>query len=469
MLLAKYVKQKHFMLNKRFGMKCFFVLCLCFCSALFAQKSNENSLIVIEENEEYEPHEIKHISDGFAHGTFKLPALYQFTAKENHPFRILPSILLKVGGSISVDLDVSISGFTRAIVGLYPAKYNFDWQIYDSYLKFHNNDLSVHVGYLVVPWEVTQGIGLLNRLNPIDYRQGPMFGPNFEGRMPQLGALIQTSFFGVGFEAAGFFHHTPSRGCFVSSQIGGLQIGHYQQALIQLPKGGETFFSGEDRSKFLTPSAFFAPSLAFLLKKNFGSVDARLSGVWNFNEVPFFNFTNNTLFYTRTATLGFGAIWSLGAILLKAEGLVQPKIWGGKTTTLQKGNEFNSANLDHLAFVVGIEGSYGELFSGSFELLNKNWLGVNEDEVLFGVGKPSRLALAVVFEGKFAQNWQWKLKGEAGIIEPDFLMNSDFLYHFKNIDFKTGVFANIFAGSYNTPGWLMNSSSQIGILLKKSI
>lgn len=388
----------------------------------------------------------------------------------------------------------------------------------DSYLKINAKTFSVWMGYLIIPWSNNNGSMILNRLNPVDYRPGLNFSAMSQALQPQWGLYFQTSAFKFNLDLVFLAQYSPSKGSLVAANQGNVQIAHYQNAFLRNAGSWEelAYFN---RSELWSTAELISPALALRLRRPVSdTVDVGVEAFWGFNEVPSLNlpasvagafgkayfddsavlsnacdYYNADIFsqclggqgalsYQRYAGFGFDVRANLGAVVLKGEHLAEPRLgeWGGKTTVLVSRENMRTAQLPFMAASFAVDAEYGDLFSGSLELIDSIWFDVPAGEYVLGVESLKanvdtkrnlhRLAIAVVFNSAFFDQWLlFNLKGELGLTQPDILAHVSFSHVWDKIGLETGLYSDVFWGIAGSPGWFRSGATSLGVFLQKNI
>lgn len=401
--------------------------------------------------------------------------------------------------------------------------------LYEGFAKINVDRAVVSLGRIVVPWGRTQAAALGDRLNPPDHRRGPPFPDPVRQKQPLTGGSLRTSVGSVGIEAVAFAQYEPSEGSLAASSQGGVRIGRYQSALVRSPARAAGLLSEDDRSPLITqPTLLASSSLAGRAWRRVGDLDISGSVVWGFDETPSLHLRpdvaralasewtatqpvpiddaplacgnavslacvgqRGALEHLRTTSFSLDASWGLGIVIVRAEATAYPNVGalGGKTAILVDDFGLRSDRVSQYAGALAVEGSIGELIDGSVELFDVVWTGVPARSLLWGVdsfsslssvssGSPSgtsagetertvhRLAGAMSLGGAFFEDRvRWKVRGEAGILQPDVLMSAELRYRLPILGLYVGGRTDLFTGVLGSPGWFRQDASLIGVFV----
>lgn len=457
----------------------FFLCCFLPVSAM-AQELG----VVVEEQKE-QPTQSSFWDNFYYHLDVSARTGYTFTELSNYPFRTLGVVEASVGYDVTDWLTLQASGIGSLpiLVGFDPAKvapveHLGVVDLGDSFVKAKWDDWSLSLGYLRVPWRNLRVFSLNDRLNPIDYRLGYNFRTTL-GRMPQWGNELHGSLAGFEIDGVFFWNYTQPAGGVIATKQGGVTPGHYQ---------GAFFASPICRSKLrlnqaATVAWFTAPTLGLSVKKNLGDIDVSVNAVWGHDELPSFAPTLLTdldlaqLSYARSLSFGASLSYALGILILKAEVLAEPRMGEafGKTIWLAKDNQIASQQVSSAALAVGVDGEYGDYFSGSLEIMDRGYFGVAGDKWLLGVeghgtASPNRfvnrLALGMHVTGSaLEKNLQWLFRGEIGLMNPDILMGIQVFHEWPDLGLYAGIYSDVFSGVFNSPGGFRQEQTALGVEL----
>jgi hypothetical protein len=401
--------------------------------------------------------------------------------------------------------------------------------LYELYARIHVERATVHLGRLVVPWGRTLGTAFGDRLQPPDLRRGLAFPDAARQRQPQLGAQLKGALGIVGVEAVGFVSYEPTEGSLAAINQGGVRLGRYQTALVRAPSAAFGLLGDEDTSRLRAKPALGQPTLAARAWRRLGDVDITGSVAFQFDETPTLALApavaralaseawhlrgqagdppppspcpgetglacvggRGALSYARTTTFGFDASWGLGLVVLRAEAVAWPRIagQGGKTALIVDEQGLRSLQLDLWQAALAVEGQLGPAIDGSLELFDVSWDGVprtsrlwgveplrpDDQAELDGVADPAlapptrrvhRLAVGGALGGLlFGERVKWRLRGEAGVFQPDLLVSGEVRYRLPVFDLYVGGRGDLFTGLPGTPGWMRKDASLIGVFV----
>ena len=496
-----YALTKRFISNllvmRRFLFCKIFLLSLGLVAAPKESEPSDDAMIIEDENEPGKETQknasfFEKLNDSLVfRSDASLQSGYQLIDASEKPIRFLGSLWATAGLEASEALSLQLSAIARIPV-------DFSWNaspgqsvdgsnaflnLYDSFVKIRSSQASLSMGYLLIPWVNTRGSAVLDRLNPVDYRRGQDFTSTLLGRIPQVGAYYQTSVFETNIDAVILFHYSPSQGSLVASEQSGVQIGRYQGALWRNHERSKNFAAS--RGDLWTKQAWLqTPVLALRAKRQLtDTVDMGVMVSSGFNEAPSLELPK-AIFHQRLLDLGMDLNMNLGAVVLKAELLIEPMFstWGGKTTVLVSKTEQqpSSVQLPSLTLVVAADAEYGDWFSGSLELIDTVWMNVPQNEFVLGVESLQanhsqertlhRLALATATQSEFLnQKILLRVKGEVGLTQPDILARIDASYHWDSLGLYAGGYSNLFFGIPGSPGWFRQNATSFGLYVGHKI
>ena len=446
----------------------------------------------------------------------------QLTDPEDGPWRVLGSTWVESWLLPAPNLSFYGTAFGRAAFdGTPEGKFIAFADVYELYGKVTVERATVNFGRLVIPWGRTQAAGFGDRLHPPDLRRGPPFPDPARQKQPQLGAQIKGALDIVGVEGVAFVSYDPSEGSLAAANQGGVRIARYQTALVRSPSKASDLLSQEDTGLLRLPPTLAEPTLAARAWRRIGEIDLTASVAWQFDETPTLNLApdvrralaaealalrgvvvvpapqppcggeialscvgdRTALTYQRTTSVSLDASWGLGLVVVRAEALAYPKIGdqGGKTALIVDVDGLRSVQVGQWSAAVAVEGQLGPAVDGSLELFNVMWDGVPKDTRLWGVEVlddevdgddvrdlriVNRLAAGAKLGGAFFEDRvQWKLRGEAGMLQPDVLLSAEVRYRLPLFDLYVGGRGDLFTGMPGSPGWMRQDASLLGVFL----
>lgn len=425
---------------------------------------------------------------------------------------ILPAPNLSFFADAIARFAVDTSGQTVSAVAVL--------DVYEAYAKVNLGVGAVQLGRLVLPWGRTQVAALGDRLNPVDHRRGPSFVDPVRGKQPQYGVSLRSSLGEVSFEGVALVAFEPTEGSLAASDQGGVQLNRYQGALIRSPARAGGLLDGDERASITAPlDPLQTMTLGVRARRRVGDVDVGVSLVWGMDETPTLNFDPDvarflareayaergvpvadlplnpcstsvgtcigpqSIGYARTASAVVNAEWGLGVVILKGEFLAQPNLENvgvpsirGKNTILVSEDGLTSRGLSHYAVAVAAEAGFFEWVTGSLEVFDRMWVGVPQEQNIWGVELltpdplPERIvhrfALGASLHGTVLDNAvHWRLRGEAGVLQPDVLVHAQVQYLLPVFDLYLGARAQGFTGFPGSPGWMRQDASSIAIFV----
>ena len=431
-------------------------------------------------------------------------------------WRLLGSFWVESSLLPAPNLSLHGNGFARLAVDATPnGRVVPVADLYEVYGKLNVDRATVTAGRIVVPWGRTRGAALGDRVSPADLRRGPPFPDPVRQKQPAWGATVRGSLGSVGLEGVLLAQYEPSEGSLAAANQGGVRIGRYQTALVRSPyrAGG---LLAEDDTAALGAAYELARSatLAVRASRRLGDVDLGGSVVWGFDETPTLHLRpdvaraltaelqglraggavelpsscsrpdlacvggTGTLEHGRQTSFSLDASWGLGIVILRAEGLAIPDLGGlgGKRALLVDAEGLKSARVSQYAAALAAEGGLGDWFDGSVEIFDVVWTGVPEDAQLWGVellGEPPpvqravhRLASALTLGGSLlGERVAWKVRGEAGLLQPDVLMSAELRYRLPAFGLYVGGRGDLYAGMAGSPGWMRQDASMLGVFV----
>lgn len=426
---------------------------------------------------------------------------------------ILPAPNLSFFADAIARFAVDTSGQTVSAVAVL--------DVYEAYAKINLGVGAVQLGRLVLPWGRTQVAALGDRLNPVDHRRGPSFVDPVRGKQPQYGVSLRSSLGEVSFEGVALVAFEPTEGSLAASDQGGIRPNRYQGALVRSPARAGGLFDGDERASITAPlDPLQTMTLGVRARRRVGDVDVGVSLVWGMDETPTLDFDPDVarflareayaergmaaadlplnpcsstsgatcigpqaISYARTASAVLNAEWGLGIVILKSEFLAQPnlEVFGvpsirGKNTILVTEDGLASRGLSHYAAAFAAEAGFFEWVTGSVEVFDRMWVGVPQEQNIWGVelltpdALPERivhrLAVGASLHGTVFDNAiHWSLRGEAGVLQPDVLVHAQVHYLLPVFDLYLGARAQGFAGLPGSPGWMRQDASSIAIFV----
>lgn len=387
--------------------------------------------------------------------------------------------------------------------------------VYEAYAKLNVDRATVTAGRIVVPWGRTQAAALGDRVSPSDLRRGPPFPDPVRQKQPAWGATVRTSLGPLGLEAVALAQYEPTEGSLAAANQGGVRIARYQTALVRSPHRAEGLLSEDHTAPLLSEYALARTgTLALRASRRIGDVDVGGSAVWGFDETPTLHLRpdvaraltaeleglrsgtdgelslpcsrpdlacvggGGTLEHGRQTSFSLDASWGLGIVIVRAEGVAIPLGGGlgGKRALLADELGLRSARLSQVAVALAAEAGLGEWIEGSLEVFDVAWLGVPANTNLWGVellsdfAAPKRdvhrvAAAASVGGGLLADRVAWRLRGEAGVTQPDVLMSAELRYRLPAFGLYVGGRGDLYAGMMGSPGWMRQDASMIGVFV----
>lgn len=439
----------------------------------------------------------------------------QLVEPADGPWRLLGSFWVESSLLPAPNLSVHANGFARLALDatatgrLVPSA---DW--YEAYAKLNLERAAVNGGRIVVPWVRTQAAAIGDRVSPPDLRRGPPFPDPVRQKQPAWGAWVRTSLGPVGVEAIALARYEPSEGSLAASNQGGVRIARYQTALVRSPAKAGGLLADDDTAA-LRGEYELARSgvLAARASRRLGDVDLGGSVVWGFDETPRLHLRpdvaralvaevapllpggeelplvcttpdlacvggSGTLDYQRQTSFSVDASWGLGVIIVRAEALVVPNAGGlgGKQALVVDGAGLRTEQVALYAAVLAAEGGIGDWIDGSVELVDVVWDGVPAGARLWGVellgnlAAPRRAVHRVagalsVGGGLVGDRVVWKLRGEAGILQPDVLVAADVRYRLPVLGLYVGARTELYTGLVGSPGWMRQDASMVGVFI----
>jgi hypothetical protein len=393
-----------------------------------------------------------------------------------------------------------------------------DW--YEASAKIRVRELaSVRIGRLVIPWGATRGVALADFNQPNDHRRGQPFPEPARGKQPQWGAQMKGALGPVGLDTVLWAGFEPSEGSLAASNQGGVRLGRYQTALVRSPARALGWLRQDDVQSLYPDLSLGAFSWSGRASGRIGSIDVSSSVSFGYDATPALKLSpaasrvvaneafaawsapsvevpsdcreaaaltclgalGDVLVPQRRAAVAMDAAYSVvGLAIVRAELMAVPQLGNvGKTAWLVDENGVRSHSLTQLAATVALEGQWGDAVDGSVELFNVAWAGVPAGANLWGVeslasrGRATntervvnRLAGAAVLGGTLLEErLRWRVRGEAGVLEPDVLMSAELRYSLPVWNLYVGGRGDVFAGVPGTPGWMRQDASLLGVFV----
>lgn len=433
-------------------------------------------------------------------------------------WRLLGSFWIESSLLPAPNLSVHGNGFARlAFDGTPDGRLAPVADVYEAYGKLNLERAAVNAGRIVVPWVRTQAASLGDRISPPDLRRGPPFPDPVRQKQPCWGAWVRTSLGPVGVEGVAMARYEPSEGSLAASNQGGVRIARYQTALVRSPARAEGLLSEDDTAALRSEHELVrSGSLAARASRRVGGVDLGGSVVWGFDETPRLQLRpevaralvsevaallpgeelplscakpdlacvggSDTLEYQRQTSFSIDASWGFGVVIVRAEAVVVPKLGGlgGKQALLLDGQGLRSELVGQYAAVLAAEGGLGDWIDGSVELFDVMWDGVPAGTRMWGVELLSdlgadpgaeprtvhRVAAALNVGGGIAgDRVAWKVRGEAGVLQPDVLVAAELRYRLPVLGLYVGGRSELYAGLTGSPGWMRQDASMVGVFV----
>jgi hypothetical protein len=187
------------------------------------------------------------------------------------------------------------------------------------------------------------------------------------------------------------------------------------------------------------------------------------------------------LTHGQTTSVAVDVSWGLGLVVARAETALYPRVGllPGKTALILDEGGVRSIQVGASTSALAVEGQLGPAIDGSLELLHVAWVGVPATAWLWGVevldGDATsdagprtvhRLAAAAHLGGAlWDERVQWRLRGEAGLVQLDVLASAEVRYRLPIFDLYVGARGNAFAGRPGSPGWMRQEATQIGVFV----
>jgi hypothetical protein len=414
----------------------------------------------------------------------------QMTDAENGPLRALGSVTLESWLLPAPNLSFYGTGFARLAWDRTPAGRLVPFaDVYELYAKITLDRATVQMGRLAVPWGRTLGAGFGDRLHPPDLRRGPPFPDPARQKQPQHGVQVKGSVGVVGVEALAFFSFEPSEGPLTAANQGGVRIGRYQTALARSPTLAGGLLESDDTSRIRPQPALMQPTLAARAWRRIAEGLA-LRGLPAGPPLVVCDAPGGVtclgagaLTHGQTTSFAADASWGLGLVVARAESAIFPRVGllPGKTALVLEDTGLRSIQVGYIATAVAVEGQLGPAIDGSLELLHVAWDGVPGTARLWGVEvlEPDdggnvadalrtvhRLAFAAHLGGSlFDERVDWRLRGEAGLLQADVLASAEVRYRLPVFDLYLGGRGDLFTGRPGSPGWMRQEATQLGIFV----
>jgi hypothetical protein len=450
----------------------------------------------------------------------------QLADPEDGPWRVQGTLALE--SWLLPTNNLSFFGTALARAGVDGTPEGRPWffvDLYELYARINVERATVNLGRLAVPWGRTQGAGFGDRLHPPDLRRGPSFPDPARQKQPQLGAQVRGALDVVGLEGVAFVAYEPTEGSLAAVNQGGVRIGRYQTALVRAPNKAAGLLATDDTSTLRPLPRLGDVTLAGRLWRRVGDIDVTASLAWHFDETPTLALNpeialalagealalrglaptvpapppcggepsthclggRDTLTWARTTSLAVDASWGLGLVVVRGEAALYPRIGGqgGKTALVVDENGLRSTQLQLLQAAVAVEGQLGPAIDGSLEVFDVLWDGVPRTARLWGVEvlrqndqaevdgetaaeerRVNRLAVGGNLGGLlFGERVRWRLRGEAGLLQPDVLVSGEVRYRLPVFDLYIGGRGDLFTGLPGTPGWMRQDASLVGVFV----
>ena len=185
-----------------------------------------------------------------------------------------------------------------------------------------------------------------------------------------------------------------------------------------------------------------------------------------------------TLEQARQTSFSVDASWGFGVVIVRAEAMAVPAGGGlgGKRALLVDDQGLRSERVSQYAAALAAEGGLGDWIEGSVELFDVVWDGVPADSNLWGVEllgdfaaserTVHRVATAASLGGALlGDRVAWKVRGEAGVLQPDVLMSAELRYRLPAFGLYVGGRGDLYAGLMGSPGWMRQDASMIGVFV----
>jgi hypothetical protein len=443
----------------------------------------------------------------------------QLTDPENGALRALGSVTLESWLLPAPNLSFYGTGFARLAWDSTPTGRVVPFaDLYELYAKVTLDRATVQLGRLVVPWGRTLAASFGDRLHPPDLRRGPPFPDPALQKQPQQGVQVKGSVGVVGVEAVGFVSYEPSEGALTAANQGGVRIGRYQTALARSPTLAGGLLDTDDTSRIRPTPRLVQPTAAARAWRRIGELDVTASVAWHFDETPTLHLADDVarvvgaeglvlrglpagpplvvcdtpggvsclgpgaLSHGQTTSVALDVSWGLGLVVARAETALYPRVGllPGKTALILDEGGVRSVQVGASTSAVAVEGQLGPAIDGSLELLHVAWVGVPATARLWGVEvlddvaandddglrTVHRLAAAAHLGGAlWDERVQWRLRGEAGLVQLDVLASAEVRYRLPIFDLYVGARGDAFAGRPGSPGWMRQEATQIGVFV----
>ncbi len=489
-------------------------------------KSGEGDIIVIEDPDEGPRPETPPVTGALGRlwETWHVgadSALFggvQLVDPADGPFRMLGSVWLESWLLPAPNLKLYSNGFGRvAIDGTPRGRLVPIVDLYEAYAKINVGKAAVNLGRVVVPWGRTLGAALGDRVNPPDYRRGEPFPDPARQKQPMWGGLLRTSVGSLGVEGVVLTQYEDTEGSLAAANQGGVRIARYQTALVRSPARAGGLLADDDTSSLLDAPVFVQTStLAARAWRRVGDVDISGSVVWGYDETPRLHLRpdvaralasellairpgavgdlplpcgddislgcvggSGTLAHDRTTSFSLDASWGLGVVVVRAEAVAYPNAGGlgGKSAILADDLGLRTIKVTQAAAALAVEGQLGRFVDGSLELFDVVWDRVPAGSILWGVEPLSNIedanarqvhrvaAGAVVGGSLLDERMHWRVRGEAGVLQPDLLVSAELRYILPVFGMYVGGRTDLFTGVAGSPGWFRQDASLVGVFL----
>jgi len=299
-----------------------------------------------------------------------------------------------------------------------------------------------------------------------------------------------------------------------------VRMARYQTALVRAPNTAGGLLAGDDTSSLFKDPPFIATStIAGRAWRRVGDLDISGSVVWGYDETPRLHLRpdveralakellvlrpgageelplpcddkavslgcvggSGSLVHDRTTSFSIDASWGLGLVIVRAEATAHPNVGllGGKTAIVADDSGLRSTKVSSYAAALAVEGQLGAYVDGSLEVWDVVWDRVPTGSILWGVEPLTdiekddpigrqihRVAAGATVGGSLADDRvRWKVRGEAGVLQPDVLVSAELRYQLPVFDLYVGGRTDVFTGVPGSPGWFRQEASALGVFL----